>query len=134
VSGTLWLRILLVAGAGAVGAVARWGTAKLAQTWLAQTRFGPAWPIGTLVVNVVGCFVFGLAYELMRHAHGPDSNWRLIWLTGFCGAYTTFSTFAFDVFDLQVERGLFSAAGNIGLHLILGLAALVAGMGLARLY
>jgi fluoride exporter len=126
---SLWFRILLVAAAGAVGAVARWGTAKAAHAWL-----GSAWPIGTLVVNVVGCFVFGLAYELMRHAHSPDSTWRLVWLTGFCGAYTTFSTFAFDVFELHVDRGLAYAAANVGLHLALGLVALVAGIALARLY
>jgi CrcB protein len=125
---SIWFRILLVAGAGAVGALARWGTAKAAHAWLGSAS------IGTLVVNVVGCFVFGLAYELMRHAHAPDGNWRLLWLTGFCGAYTTFSTFAFDVFELHVERGLVWAAANVGLHLVLGLAALVAGIALARLY
>jgi fluoride exporter len=125
----IWFRILLVAAAGAVGAVARWGTAKAAYAWL-----GSAWPIGTLLVNVVGCFVFGLAYELMRHAHGPESTWRLVWLTGFCGAYTTFSTFAFDVFELHIERGLIWAAANVGLHLVLGLVALVVGIALARLF
>jgi fluoride exporter len=125
----IWFRLILVAAAGAVGAVARWGTAKAAHAWL-----GSAWPIGTLVVNVVGCFVFGLAYELMRHAHGPESTWRLVWLTGFCGAYTTFSTLAFDVFELHVERGLIWAAANVGLHLVLGLAALVAGIALARIF
>jgi len=126
---TLWFRILLVAAAGAVGAVARWGTAYAARAYL-----GAAWPIGTLIVNVVGCFVFGFAYELLRHAHGPESTWRLVWLTGFCGAYTTFSTFAFDVFELHDERGLVYAAANVGLHLVLGLAGLVAGIVLARLF
>jgi CrcB protein len=125
----IWFRILLVAAAGAVGAVARWGTARAAHAWL-----GSAWPIGTLIVNVVGCFAFGFAYELMRHAHGPESSWRLVWLTGFCGAYTTFSTFAFDVVELQVERGLVYAAANIGLHLLLGFAALVVGTAVARLF
>jgi fluoride exporter len=128
VTTTFWFRIFLVAAAGAVGSVARWGTAKAAQAWLGST-----WP-GTLLVNVIGCFVFGLAYELMRHAHGPESTWRLVWLTGFCGAYTTFSTFAFDVLELNLERGLIDAAANVGLHLVLGLAALIAGIAPARLF
>ena len=120
---------LIVAAAGALGAVARWGTSKAAQALL-----GPKWPVGTLVVNVVGCFVFGLVVALLRHDPRPESNARLLWLTGFCGAYTTFSTFAFDVIELEATRGLSYAAANVGLHLTLGLGGLLLGLAAARLF
>lgn len=125
---SLWFRILLVAAAGAIGAVARWGTSKGAQALL-----GPAWPVGTLVVNIVGCFIFGWAFEALRHTPHPDNSQRLVWLTGFCGAYTTFSTFAFDLVELHTTRGLTFAAINVGLHLALGLIAIVAGLAIGRL-
>ena len=126
---SLVVRIAVVALAGAVGAVARWGTSKAAQAWL-----GPAWPYGTLVVNVVGCFVFGTVIEMLRHAPSAEDARRLFWLTGFCGAYTTFSTFAFDVVELEATRGLSYAALNVGLHLLLGFAALRVGMAVGRAF
>jgi CrcB protein len=124
----LWLRIVVVAVAGAIGALARWGTSVGAHALL-----GRAWPVGTLVVNVVGCFVFGLAFESMRDEEAAHAMRRLIWLTGFCGAFTTFSTFAFDLVELNSQRGAAFALLNIGLHVGLGLAAVVAGQVVWRL-
>jgi CrcB protein len=123
------LRIIVVAVAGAVGALARWGTSKASHALL-----GSAWPVGTLVVNVVGCFVFGVVVELLRHAPSADDARRLFWLTGFCGAYTTFSTFAFDVIELESSRGLTFAALNVALHLALGLVAVLVGLAVGRLF
>lgn len=127
-AGSLGFRILIIAASGAVGAVARWATSRGTQVLL-----GTAWPWGTLAVNAVGCFVFGCAYEALRHTAPPNDVRRLIWLTGFCGAYTTFSTFAFDLIELHASRGLAAAAANVGLHLALGPAALVAGAAVGRL-
>lgn len=126
---SLAIRILIVAAAGAIGALARWGTSVASQHLL-----GRAWPVGTLVVNVVGCFVFGWVFELLRHAPTGDDVRRLFWLTGFCGAYTTFSTFAFDLVELHAQRGPTFAALNVVLHLGLGLIAVVAGLAVGRLW
>ncbi|MGC3967421.1 MAG: fluoride efflux transporter CrcB [Pirellulales bacterium] len=123
------LQIAIVAGAGAVGAVARWGTSTLVQSWL-----GRGWPYGTLVVNVVGCFIFGAAFEATRHTAADHPETRLLWLTGFCGAFTTFSTFAFDTVELHATNGLAHVALNVALHLVLGVAALLAGAALGRLF
>lgn len=124
---SLALRIVIVAVSGAIGALSRWGVATASHAWL-----GRGWPIGTLIVNIVGCFVFGVAYESMRHTHAADSAWRLLWLTGFCGAFTTFSTFAFDLVELHTTRGIVWAAVNVALHLVLGLAAVVGGAMIGR--
>lgn len=121
--------IAIVAAAGAVGAVARWGTSVGAQQVLGRT-----WPYGTLVVNVVGCFVFGAAFEATRHTAAAHPEARLLWLTGFCGAFTTFSTFAFDSLELHTTHGLAHLALNVALHLLLGAAAIAGGAALGRLF
>lgn len=124
----LWLRIVVVAVAGAIGALARWGASTGAHALL-----GRAWPIGTLIVNVVGCFIFGFVFESMRSEEAAHDVRRLLWLTGFCGAFTTFSTFAFDVVELETHRGALAAALNTALHVGLGVAAVVVGQTLGRL-
>lgn len=121
---SLWFRLLLVAAAGATGSLARWGLSHAT-----QAITGPRWPYGTLLVNVLGCFVFGVVVEMLRHRIGHD-HLRLLFLTGFCGAFTTFSTFAYDTFTLQTDRGLVWAGVNVLLHLGLGIAALLLGMAL----
>jgi CrcB protein len=119
---SLWFRILLVAAAGAAGSLARWGLSHAT-----QTLTGPRWPAGTLLVNLLGCFVFGAVAELLRHRIGHD-HLRLLMLTGFCGAFTTFSTFAYDTLRLHTDHGLAWSSVNVLLHLGLGLTALLLGM------
>jgi CrcB protein len=122
------LKILVVAAAGAFGALSRWGLSHATQSVL-----GKNWPYGTLLVNLIGCFVFGLAFEaFVRNRVPDDSPWRLLVLTGFCGAFTTYSTFAFETYRLAFDRRLLAAAANLLLHVVLGLAAVVAGIAAAR--
>lgn len=123
-----WTAVCLVALAGALGALARWGLSSGVQ-WLVGTR----WPAGTLVVNVLGCFLFGLVIEWVRRAPAESEALRLFWLTGLAGAFTTFSTFAFDTYELGVMRDWRWAAGNVLLQLVLGMSALVVGLAAARL-
>jgi CrcB protein len=122
---SLWFRVLLVAGAGAIGSVARWGVSHAT-----QALTGTKYPSGTLVVNVLGCFLFGVVVELLRHRIGDD-HLRLLILTGFCGAFTTFSTFAYDTYRLQTDHGLAWSAANVVLHLALGLGGLLLGIAVA---
>ncbi len=122
----LAVRILCVAAAGGCGALARWGLASLT-----ESLFGNRWPLGTLAVNVLGCFVFGVIV-VYCHRRGEESEFvRLLLLTGFAGALTTYSTFAFESYDLATTRSMISAAGHVLLHLALGIGAMVAGIVLA---
>lgn len=122
-------RLLCVAGAGAAGAVCRWGLSRLA-----QVVFGYGWPYGTLVVNALGCFLFGLVFETFRGRVPDESHLRLLLLTGFAGAFTTYSTFAFETWELAYERHALLAGANVALHLVLGLAAVVLGVALGRMF
>ena len=117
--------------AGAAGALCRWGV-----TELARSIGGPAWTswhFGTLAVNLIGCFAFGLLFIILRPYTEAGNPVGLIVLTGFIGAFTTFSAFAFDTYDMQTNFGMLRAGLNVLLHVGLGFMALIAGMALGRL-
>jgi len=121
-------KLLLLAAAGAAGALARYGLAGLVQRGL-----GTAFPWATLVVNVAGCFLFGLVWAVgeERMAIGPGT--RTILLVGFLGAFTTFSTFTFETSELLHDARYLAAAGNILGQVALGIVGLLGGIALGRL-
>lgn len=121
------LHVLIVALGGGVGAAAR-HLANLAAVRL----FGVEFPWGTVFVNVLGSFLMGLFIELGVRRLGLSNEIRLLVATGFLGGFTTFSSFSLDAAAL-FERGaagyaLFYIAGSV----LVGLAALFAGMALGR--
>jgi len=120
-------KILFMALAGAVGTLGR-----AALTSVVQRALGPSFPWGTLVVNVTGCLLFGVAYVLIgERAKSVDAT-RLIVLTGFMGAFTTFSTYAFDVGTLAQSGRTLAALGNFAAQNAIGIGALLGGLALGR--
>lgn len=121
------LTVSLIAVAGAVGALARYGT-SVGMKHLC----GDGFPVGTLVVNVVGCFLLGILAQLGEQQVSP--HLRLIVGVGFLGAFTTFSTFGVETVSRfqQGETGV--ALGNVALNLLVGLGAVVLGMSIAKYF
>jgi CrcB protein len=121
---------LSVAIGGAVGALARWGLAEGVAAGFGRAHV----PWATLLVNVAGCFLIGLIAGRSDAAPGPMPAWlienRPLLVAGFCGALTTFSTFAFETVDLLPRRPLLGIA-LVAAHLILGLGAVMLGRWLA---
>ena len=120
-----WALLVLAAAlmlAGGAGALARYGVSELANTLV-----GRQYPLGTFVVNVLGCFLFGLIWELAAVRLLISDTVRLIILVGFMGSFTTFSSLIFDSFALGQTR-LALLLFNIGAQTILGFAALFLGM------
>ncbi|MDQ6649408.1 MAG: fluoride efflux transporter CrcB [Actinomycetota bacterium] len=117
--------VLGVALAGAVGAPARF----LLDTWLSE-RLARAFPWGTLVVNVSGSLLLGVVAGLGLY-HGLPDTPRLLLATGFCGAYTTFSTFAVETVRLARDGARGAAVANTVGSLVAGLLAAAAGLALA---
>ncbi|WP_373086748.1 fluoride efflux transporter CrcB [Sneathiella sp.] len=116
-----------VAIGGALGACARYGVAQ------AMLRhFGPGYPYGTLFVNIVGSLLMGLLIETIALRWSPPPELRVLLVTGFLGAFTTFSAFSLDV-ALLVEKGQsVSAAGYVLLSVILSVGGLFAGLHIMR--
>lgn len=113
--------------AGAAGAAARY-LVDIAVA--ARTTGGLPW--GTLVVNATGSFLFGLLTGLAIH-HGLPRTPRVILGVGFCGAYTTFSTFTFETVRL-VEDGLMAEAlRNVAGTLVASVVAAAAGLAVATI-
>ena len=120
-------RTLLVGCGGFLGAVARHLAVVLAQ------RLLPAgFPYGTFLVNVSGCFAIGVLAALAdeRAAFGPQA--RLFLVAGVLGGYTTFSSFGWEGLALLRDGALARALVYIGGQVVLGLAAVWAGMALVR--
>jgi CrcB protein len=115
--------VLLIALGGGIGSVARY----FVQKWI-FTSFPHPFPFGTFIVNIAGCFLIGLFYALSEKGNLLSPGMRLLLTTGLCGGFTTFSTFAYENFNL-LKTGDFIytilyAAGSV----ILGLVAVYLGI------
>ena len=93
--------LLAVAIGGAIGAIARF---QLSQSLIKS--FSGDFIYNIMVANIVGCFLMGVCYEFMSLKMNVGVEWRAFFMVGILGAFTTFSSFALDVFIL-VERGNF---------------------------
>jgi CrcB protein len=122
-------RLLLVALGGALGSMARYGVG------LGAARLFPAstWPLGTLTVNVVGGLVMGLLVGWMGLKAGAGQETvRVFAAVGLLGGFTTFSAFSLET-ALMIERREYGLAGAyVLLSVVLTVAALMAGLMLAR--
>lgn len=118
---------MFVAIGGAIGTVARFllGAAI-------QQRAPLGFPIGTLTINVTGSFLLGLFVRLALATPTITPEVRAFLTVGFCGGYTTFSTFMFETSNL-IEDGQFGrTALYVGASILLGLLGMLAGFMLAR--
>lgn len=123
-SGTAWIAFLVAA---AIGAPARYLV-----DGLVQDRTRGAFPWGTFVVNLTGCFLLGVLTGLGLY-HDLDPTVRVVVGTGGLGAYTTFSTFTFETVRLAEQGAVDAALRNAAGSLLAGLAAAGAGLALAAL-
>jgi len=120
------LNLLAIAIGGAIGAVARY----LLSTFVLRVS-GTLFPLGTFVVNVIGCLVFGAIAGATSQRVQISPTVRLFLLTGILGGFTTFSSYAFESFAL-VRDGQFAwATINVVGQVVAGLVGLAAGYGLA---
>jgi CrcB protein len=121
------VRLLLVASAGAVGALCRYGVG----TWVGERSF----PWATLAINVVGSFLIGVVLTVAPARHWSD-DLRTTLAVGLIGSFTTFSTFAWEGIGLGRDGRVPAAAlylvASVGLGLLAGVAGLTAGTALAR--
>jgi CrcB protein len=119
---------ILVISIGAIlGANARWIISRYAARVL-----GPTFPYGTLFINVTGSFIVGFFMIWATERVLLDPRWRLLIVVGFCGAFTTFSSYAFETMAYFEQGQWLLMFANFASNNLLCLGAALAGMALAR--
>lgn len=118
---------LLVAAGGAVGATARYVLGGAV-----QRAAGIPFPLGTLVVNVLGCLCIGALTAVAERGAGLSTEARLFLIVGILGGFTTFSTFGFETVSLLRAGAPGYAAAGVVAQLCLGVAGLYAGLTLGE--
>ena len=118
------INILVVGIGGFLGAISRY----LISAGVQAVFFRSLFPFGTLVVNMLGCFIIGFLCAVAMNWGGALSpRAKLLLITGFLGALTTFSTFSNETFELIRDSETFLAIVNISLQIVFGLIAVWLG-------
>lgn len=123
----MWKELGWLALAGAAGTLSRYALSGFVQ-WFSGEKF----PWGTLAVNVVGCFLFGLIWTLAEDRLVIAGQTRFIILTGFMGSFTTFSTFGFETGEFLRDSQYWQVAGNLLANNVLGILAVLLGIAFGR--
>ena len=125
VGGYQWLVVML---GGSLGAASRYGIGLMtARLW------GTGFPYGTLVVNLVGCFIIGLLFALADRSRLLSPDVRLLLITGYLGALTTFSSFSVETINAARAGLLMQAVINVLINNIGGLTLTYLGLRLGSL-
>lgn len=119
----------MIALGGALGALCRYGVTKwINSVWTAH------FPLATLSINIFGSFLMGIAFVIISERVTALEPLRPLIMVGFLGAFTTFSTFSLEIVSLFNQQAWLSAISYLSLSCLLGVLALVAGVGLARAF
>jgi len=122
-------KIILIGLAGFIATLSRY--------WMSDVvakRYGETFPMGTLVVNLIGCFLVGLLFYLLQERYLVNQTVRTVVLIGFIGGFTTFSSFGLQTFTLLQDGEFGLAVLNLIASNFVGLFLIWAGYSLARIF
>ena len=123
------MKLILIVGIGGfIGSVSRY-----LLTLLVQNRFLSTFPFGTLSVNILGCFLIGLVYALSERGN-IGTEWRLFFITGILGGFTTFSSFSNETVGMLHDAKYAYATLYVGCSVMAGIAATFGGVLLIKLF
>lgn len=117
------LKVLIVGVGGFAGAIARYVLSGLIHRF-----FDARFPYGTLIVNILGCFLIGLVMYWVNYRGLFNSNTRIFLTVGILGSFTTYSAFAYESLEMITDHRYLPAVSNIVLHVIVCIGAVWAAM------
>ncbi|MDQ2177474.1 fluoride efflux transporter CrcB [Marinifilum sp. D714] len=124
------LRTLLLIGMGGfLGSISRFLVGQALHRF-----FDTVFPIGTMTINIVGSFIIGVVYSLAERDNLISPEIRMFLAVGFCGGFTTFSSFAFDKLNLLKDSGFLYLSMYLGGSVFLGLLAVYLGTQIHKLF
>lgn len=121
------LSIFLVGLGGGLGSILRYLTSSWVHRWL-----GTHFYLGTLIVNLLGCFLVGIFIGLIEKLEWGNTHLRLLLIVGFCGGFTTFSALSMESFMLIKSGHFFQTLLYNAVSILLGISAVWAGASLMR--
>ncbi|SBS27413.1 Putative fluoride ion transporter CrcB [Marinomonas spartinae] len=120
---------IMIAMGGALGALSRYGMTR----WI-NTYWHHHFPFATMLINILGCFLMGVAFVIIGEKMQSLEPYRPLVMVGFLGAFTTFSTFSLEIIALINMEAWLSAVSYLLLSCLLGIAAVAGGIFLARYF
>lgn len=124
------LKLILIIGTGSfIGGIARFLTSRYIQNTVIS-----AFPFGTFIVNILGCFLIGLFYGISERSNIINPEWRMFLTVGFCGGFTTFSTFANENIALIRDGNFLFFALYASLSVFIGITATYLGTLITKIY
>ena len=122
------IKSLLIVGTGSfIG-----GAMRYLLSTLMKSVCGQGFPWGTLMVNLLGCFLFGMLFAVFGKSSATDNTLYLLLTTGVCGGFTTFSTFANESVQMLQQGNTWGFVGYVATSIVAGLALIALGYGVAR--
>jgi CrcB protein len=121
--------LLLIGTGGFIGSISRFLTSRFM-----QNHFPSAFPFGTFFVNIAGCLLLGLIYGFSERSSLLTPGWKMFLTVGFCGGFTTFSTFANENLALLRDGDFFHFILYTGLSVFLGITATFFGVIITKIY
>jgi len=113
------IKLVAIFIGGGLGSICRYGISRFSNQWISAS-----WPWGTFISNILACVLLAAVILYLSGKEVEDNIWRLFLITGFCGGFSTFSTYSYETFALFKQGNFLIAAANVLVSVMVGFAVI----------